>query len=170
MKNSWVQFTVYFIFIILIQGLVINNIQIGVYFYPMVYIMIILMLPFEINIFIMLLVSILLGIGVDTLSDTYGLHTSSAIMIGYFRPYILKIIRPRDGYETGVMPSVHDMGYTWFLTYSLLMVFIHHLWFFTFEVFRLDLIQLIIFKTILSTIASFTIIFIFQYVFYKPSK
>ncbi len=170
MKNSWVQFVIYFFLIILVQGLVINNIQIGVYFYPMVYIMIILMLPFEMNIFIILLISIVLGIGVDALSDTFGLHTSSAILIGYLRPYILKLIRPRDGYETSLLPSVHDMGYTWFLTYVMLCVLIHHIWFFTLEVYRLDLIQLILFKTILSSLASFTIIFLFQYIFYKPSK
>lgn len=170
MSKHWVQFAIYFVFIVLIQGLVINNIQIGVYVYPMVYIMLILMLPFDTNIFLTFLIAVLLGIGVDALSDNFGLHTSSAILIGYLRPFILQAIRPRDGYEIGLMPSVHDMGYRWFGIYLSVSVFIHHLWFFTIEVYRLDLIQLILFKTILSSIVSFSIIFLFQYLFYKPSK
>jgi len=170
MSNKWVQFAVYFVFIILIQGLVLNNIQIGVYVHPMAYILILLMLPFEINFFITLLVALILGIGVDALSDTFGLHTSSALLVGYIRPYVLKLIRPRDGYEANLMPSVHDMGFIWFLTYSFICIGIHHFWCFTIEVYRLDLIKLILLKTIMSSLVSFGIIFLLQYIFYKPSK
>ena len=170
MNNKWIQFIVYFIFMILIQGLVLNLMPWSVYFHPMIYIIVILMMPFDTNFFVMLLVSLLLGIGVDGITDSFGLHTSSALLIGYLRPNILKLIRPRDGYEDTLMPSVHDMGYTWFFTYASLTIAIHHIWFFTFEVLRFDLIDLIVLKTLVSSLASFGLILLFQYIFYKPSR
>lgn len=170
MNNYWVKYGVLFIFIILLQGLIINQFQLSGYVYPMVYIIAILMLPFETNLFLSIVLSLVLGIGVDAMSDTFGLHTSSSLLIGYTRPYFLNIIKPRDGYDKSVLPSIHDMGKTWFIMSTGIMLLIHHLWFFTFELLRFDLIDVILIKTFLSSIVSLFIIILLQYLFYKPTK
>ncbi len=170
MNNKWFQYSIFFIVIILFQGLVINYIRLGVYAYPMVYITALLMLPFQSKLYFTIIIALILGIGVDALSNTFGLHTSSSLLIVYLRPFILNFIKQRDGYENDLLPSIHDMGRTWFYTYALMIIVIHHLWFFSLEVFRLDLIYLILAKTIVSSVISFGIILILQYIFYKPSR
>ena len=170
MNNFWVKYSINFIFIILVQGLIINQLQMSGYVYPMVYIIAILMLPFETNLFVSIVLSLVLGICVDALSDTFGLHTSASLLIGYTRPYLLRLLKPRDGYDNSLTPSIHDMGKTWFLMSTSIMLFIHHLWFFTFEILRFDLIDLILIKTILSVSVSLFIIVLLQYLIYKPSK
>jgi len=170
MNNYWVKYGVNFIFIILLQGLIINQFQLSGYVYPMVYIVAILMLPFETNLFLSILLSLVLGVCIDSMSDTFGLHTSSSLLIGYARPYFLKLIKPRDGYDNLLLPSIHDMGKTWFISSTAMMLFIHHLWFFTFEILRFDLLDLILIKTFLSSIVSLFIIILLQYLFYKPTK
>ena len=159
-----------FILIVLAQGLVVNNIQISVYLNPMIYPIMILMLPFNLNTIVTMSVALLLGLSVDAFSDTFGLHASAAVMIGYLRPSLMKYIQPNEGYDNALLPTVHDMGIIWFLLYSSLLLFVHHLWFFSIEVLRFDLIWLILGKTFLSTIFSLALIVIFQYIFYKPSK
>lgn len=170
MNNAWVKYGSYFVLIVLIQGLVVNNIEINAYFNPMIYPVMIMMLPFELNILITMLVAFVLGISVDAFSNTFGLNASAAIVIGYLRPAILNVIKPRDGYDPVLLPSIHDMGRLWFLTYASVILFIHHLWFFIIEILRFDQILRILGKTTLSMLFSLALIIIFQYIFYKPSK
>jgi hypothetical protein len=154
----------------MLQGLVINNFQISELLYPMAYIIAIIMLPVEISIYMLLVLALILGVSVDALSDTFGLHTSSCLTIAYTRPMVLNLIKPRDGYDSNLMLSIHDMGKTWFLTYSFLIIIIHHLWFFTFEMLKFELIGTIILKTLISAIFSLMLIVLLQYLLFKPSK
>ncbi|OIQ35977.1 MAG: hypothetical protein BM555_03680 [Crocinitomix sp. MedPE-SWsnd] len=170
MNNKWVKYSLIFILIVLIQGLVVNNIQINEYFNPMVYPIMIMMLPFELNAVITMGVALILGVSVDAFSNTFGLHASSALFIGYLRPTIMKYIRPKEGYDTSLLPSIQDMGTTWFLAYVSVIIFAHHLWFFSIEILRFDLFVLILAKTFMSFIFSIGLIILFQYIFYKPSK
>jgi hypothetical protein len=132
--------------------------------------MALLVLPFETSLFVGMLISLVLGISVDALSDTFGLHTSSSLVIGYLRPYLLNLIKPRDGYDNSLIPSIHDMGKTWFLMYASIMLGLHHLWFFTFEILRFDLIDIILIKTLFSVCLSLFLIILLQYILYKPTK
>ncbi len=170
MNNNWVKYGLVFILIVLIQGLVVNNIQLNEYFNPMVYPIMILMLPFELNAIVTMAVALFLGLSVDAFSNTFGLHASSALFIGYLRPTIIRYIKPKEGYDTSLLPSIQDMGAVWFLAYGSVMIFLHHLWFFSFEILRFDLFFLILGKAFLSFIFSLALVILFQYIFYKPSK
>jgi hypothetical protein len=158
------------VLIVLVQGLVVNNIQLNEYLNPMVYPIMIMMLPFEMSAIATMLVALVLGVSVDAFSNTFGLHASAAVFIGYLRPTILKYIQPKEGYDNTLLPIIPDMGIVWFLIYSSVMILLHHLWFFSFEILRFDLILLILGKTFLSFILSLLLIIVFQYIFYKPSK
>lgn len=170
MNNAWLKYGLNFILIVLIQGLVVNNIKIDEFLNPMVYPMLILMLPFELSLLATLIISFLLGISVDGFSNTFGLHASAAMLIGYLRPTVLRYIKPRDGYDSSLLPSIQDMGIPWFLGYASLFLLIHHAWFFTFEILRFDLTLLILAKTFFSLIFSLILIILFQFIFYKASK
>jgi len=170
MNNSWLKYGAIFILVILIEGLVVNPLDLHEFLNPMIYPMLILMLPFELGLLATVVIAFVLGIVVDGFSNTFGLHASSAMLIGYLRPVILRYIKPRDGYDSSLLPSVHDMGLTWFLAYAAVFLFLHHLWFFSFEVFRPDLIMLILAKTFFSVLLSLAIIILLQYILYTPSK
>ncbi|MBI3136349.1 MAG: rod shape-determining protein MreD [Bacteroidetes bacterium] len=170
MTNTWLKYILIFILVVLIQGLVVNNIEINEFLNPMIYPMLILMLPFELGVLATLIISFILGITIDGFSNTFGLHASSSMLIGYLRPSILNYIKPRDGYDNSLLPSLHDMGIGWFIGYSSLFLFIHHLWFFSFEVLRFDLIMLIAAKTLFSVIFSLLLIILLQYILYTSSK
>lgn len=170
MNKYWLKYSILFVAYVLVQGLVINHLEIDELIYPMIYVGAILMLPFDTKLAPMVLISIILGVFVDALSDTFGLHTSASILVAFARPITLNLIKPRDGYDNAVIPSIHDMGKKWFLFHSFILIFIHHLWFFSFELFRFDLIGVILLKTILSAIVTEVLLILFQYIFYKPSR
>jgi len=170
MNKVWKKYSFLFISIILIQVLVLNHFEMSRYIYPMIYVVLILDLPIKTNQFTVVAIAIVLGICIDAFSDTFGLHTSSMILVAYIRPIVLNLIRPRDGYDKINQPNLQEMGKFWYSEYALIILFVHHLWFFSFELFRFDLIGIILLKSLLSTIFSYILILMVQYLFYKPVK
>lgn len=168
MINSIFRFGLIFIILILLQVLLFNNIQFSGYVNPYVYLMFILLLPVEIPSWILLLLSFGTGITVDFFSGSPGMHSSATVLAGFVRPYILRIISPRDGYEGQSEPSMFNYGVRWFLAYTFLMVMVHHTALFYIEVFRFT----DFFRTLLRVLLSsfFTITFIMIFEFYRRGR
>jgi rod shape-determining protein MreD len=168
MINSILRFGLIFILLILLQLLLFNNIQFSGYVNPYVYILFILLLPVEIPAWFMLIISFSTGLIIDMFSGTPGMHSSATLMAGFFRPYILRVIAPRDGYEAGSSPSMIAYGFRWFLSYTLLIVLIHHTTLFYLEVFRFSEFFRTMLRVFLSSI--FSISFILLIEFYRRGK
>jgi len=168
MINSILRYTLIFILLMLLQILVFDNIQISGYINPYIYIMFILILPFEIPSWLLLLISFAAGFIMDLFSGTPGMHSAATVLAGFVRPYILSINSPRDGYDQHTSPSLSTYGLRWFAIYTVLIVLIHHTTLFYLEVFRFE----DFFRTMLRVIASssLTIIFILLIEFYRRGK
>jgi rod shape-determining protein MreD len=168
MINSIIRFGLFFILLILLQVLVFNNIQFSGYVNPYVYLMFILLLPVEIPSWLLLVLSFATGFIIDIFSGSPGMHSSATVLAGFVRPYILRVISPRDGYEPNADPSMLVYGFTWFLTYSFLMVIIHHTLLFYLEVFRFADFFRTMLRVLLSSLFSITFILLVE--FYRKGK
>lgn len=168
MINSVLRFSLIFILLVLLQVLLFNNIQFSGYVNPYVYIMFILLLPVEIPAWLLLMLSFLVGMVIDFYSGSPGMHSSASVMAGFVRPYVLRLISPRDGYEPGAHPSMFIYGFRWFLLYSVIIVLVHHTTLFYLEVFRLTDFFRTLFRTLLST--AFTCIFVLIIEFYRKGR
>src|SRR3989338_10251285 len=102
--------TVRFILFVLFQVLVLNHLELGWGVYPMLYPLFILLLPFEMATVPLLLIAFAMGLSIDALSNTFGLHASSALIFAYFRPVIFKLFAPLDGYENTEESNIYTMG------------------------------------------------------------
>jgi rod shape-determining protein MreD len=168
MINTILRFGLIFILLTLLQVLLFNNIQFSGYVNPYVYIMFILILPIEIPSWLLLLLSFATGLIIDFFTGSTGMHTSATVLAGFVRPYALRIVSPRDGYESGSDPSMMTYGFRWFLTYSLLIVLVHHTALFYLEVFRLaDFFRTMV-RVLLSTLFSMTFILLIE--FYRRGR
>jgi rod shape-determining protein MreD len=156
-----------FVVLILVQILVFNNIELGGYINPYVYILFILLLPFETPAWITLTSGFILGFIIDIFSETLGMHAAATVFISFIRPYVLSYFSPRDGYETGSYPRVFYYGLTWFVKYTLIMVFAHHLLLFYIEMFKFQDFFATLLRVILSTIFSSTLIIISQFFVFR---
>jgi hypothetical protein len=112
------------------QVLIFNQLEFGFGIHLMIYPLFIMLLPFDIGIFPMLLLAFGLGISIDAFSDTFGLHASSLVMMAYFRPIIFKAFSQREGYDPLKEPSLFDMGTRWFVLVYGYLLLIHHSGFF----------------------------------------
>jgi rod shape-determining protein MreD len=164
MINRILRIGLIFILLILLQVLLFNNIQFSGYVNPYIYIMFILLLPFEIPAWLLLIISFLTGFTIDVISGTPGMHSAATVVAGFVRPYVLRVISPREGYELSPNPSMFIYGFRWFLIYSSIIVFIHHTTLFYLEVFRLADFFRTLLRVILSTAFSVTFIALLEYI------
>lgn len=156
-----------FVLVVLVQVLIFNNIELGGYLNPYVYIIFIVLLPFETPGWALLLLGFVLGFSIDIFSETMGMHTAATVFMAYMRPLALSIVSPRDGYESGSFPRVHYYGIRWFLQYALILVFAHHLVLFLTELFRMQDLFHVLLRILLSTLFSLTIICMSQYFVFR---
>ena len=156
-----------FLFLVFIQVLIFNNIQISGLINPYVYVIFILFLPFETPKWALLGLAFLLGISVDLFANTPGMHSTATVLMAFLRPYVLSIIAPRDGYETGTFPRIYYYGFFWFLKYAAILVTIHHLALFYLEIFRLTDFFTTFFRSVISSAFSITFIVLSQYFIFR---
>ena len=79
-----------FVVLILVQVLVLNHINFFGYLDPYLYVLFILMLPFEIPGWMLLISAFLLGLGIDLFSGTSGIHTAASVFMAFCRPAMLR--------------------------------------------------------------------------------
>ena len=159
-----------FILLILLQGLVFGQIELSWGIHPMIYPLIILLLPFETTPIVLMLVGFTAGISVDFFMNTFGLHASAGALIGYLRPELFKLFAPRDGYDVMREPTADYLGYQWFISVSSILIVVHHLWFFLLEYFKLSAWPFILQKTLLSSMVTLLIFILIQVFFFKKTR
>lgn len=168
--NSIFKYVLQFILLILLQVLVVDQISLGYasqFIIPSVYFLFVLMLPLTISNGALMLLAFLIGMMVDIFKSTPGLNASAMVMLGYFRPYLLKLIEPREGFDILKTPSIYSMRKSIYLGYVSLVSLVFHLWYFTIEVMRFSDFHLILLKTLGSSIISVLLIILAQYLTVK---
>lgn len=159
--------TLRFFFLVLLQALVLNNVAFNGFINPYLYVLFILMLPFETPKWLTLVSGFILGFTIDIFTNTLGMHLSASIFLAYSREYVLRLISPREGYDATSSPTISDMGIAWFVTYCSILVLLHHIFLFFVEAFRFTEFFTILWRAILSSFFTLLLIFIGQLFVYR---
>lgn len=151
------------ILIIFIQIFFLYDVNVLGLITPMVYLYLIIQLPFNTPLILMILYSFLVGFVIDGFYNTGGMHTIPTLFIGFIRPIVLSIIVPQKGFDLGGSISI----YTWntfrlaILIFSL--TFIHHFILFSIEALNFSGVIIIFFRALLSALVSMMFMFIFLF-------
>ena len=165
MINTIIRNILRFIVLVLVQVLLIKNIEIGRFINPFLYVLFIIALPFETPKWLLLLSGFILGITIDMFYDTMGMHAAATVFIAYIRPVILNLFSPREGYEFGTQPTIQYLGVPWFISYSGILIILHHFVLFYLEVFRFSEFFSTLFRVIVSSVFTLLLIIASQYLF-----
>lgn len=126
-----------FVLLILLQAMVIDHVDLAHgWVVPYVYVLFILLLPFDTPGWATLVLGFALGMAMDFFSSTPGLHAAACTVMAYARLLMLRVLTPREGYDPGKRPVVQDMGLAWFMTFAGTLIAVHHLVLFYLEVYR----------------------------------
>ncbi|MDP5082160.1 MAG: rod shape-determining protein MreD [Winogradskyella sp.] len=143
-----------FILLLLVQVIICNHINLFGYINPYIYIIFIFLFPIKDNRLLLLLASFLLGLLIDMFSDSGGVHTAAAVCLAYARPILLKSSFGMLYEHQSIKFSTTEIGNL--ISYIAFGTVIHHFILFSFEIFNISNILLVLKKTLFSSI--FTII------------
>ncbi len=171
-----VRFIINFIIIMSVQIFVLNDIVIkssvtilGVpAFIPLIYPMVLLLLPVNTPHWLTMFLGFAVGITMDLFSNTPGVHASACVLLGYVRPYLLNLFFQQNIKELGdTIPTLFRMGFRSFLLYILFALIIHHFYYYIIQIWSFKNTLLILYKSLLSTILSIILIILSQLIFAK---
>lgn len=145
-----------FIGLILLQVFILNNINLGGYINPYLYIIFILLYPVNADKSLLIFLSFLLGLSIDVFEDSGGVHAGACAFIAYIRPVVLK-------YSFGVSYEYNSINLKKSdakerFTYIAAMVFFHHIIMFSLEIFSFSHILLVFKSTLFSGVFSIILI------------
>ena len=156
-----------FVVLILLQGLILNDINLwqGMAI-PYLYILFLLMLPLDTPRWLELILGLVCGLAMDMFTDTLGIHASACVLLAYIRPIFLRSIAPRDGYEFGQNPTIADLGLAWYLKYAAVLIFAHHFWLFFVEVYSFKGFFTTLLRAVLSSAFTLVLVLLSQYLIF----
>lgn len=127
------RFLILFLATALLQVFLFDNLSVGLYLDPLVYIAFVLLLPLDILPVALLGAGLAMGLTMDFAMGTAGLNTVSTLLIAFLRPYLLVALCNRDDVREGGIPSSGRLGRAAFAKYLAAAVAIHHTAFFLLE-------------------------------------
>ena len=142
----------WFIGLVLLQVLILNNVHIAGYATPFLYIYFILKFNSGTSRNELMLWAFFFG-----LTDTPGMNAAATVLLAFLRPSLLRLFTPRDN-QDNLVPSFKSMGITPFLKYTTASVFIHSLALLSIEFFSFSGIWLLLLRVALCTVLTVTCI------------
>jgi rod shape-determining protein MreD len=110
-----------FIVLIFIQVFLLKNITLYNLSIPYLYILFILLLPFEIPNILLFIFSFALGLTIDAFYNTPGLHAAACTLLAFVRILFISITVQKEGFDNDPEPTLSIMGFRWFFTYALVL-------------------------------------------------
>lgn len=156
-----------FIFLLSAQVLIFNRIDLFGFINPFPYVLFIILYPVNGNKSGLLVASFFLGLLMDMLWNSGGVHAAACLVLAYYRPSLFKFSFGLS-YEYQTV-KLNDVLTPERFSFILIAVVLHHFVLFVLEVFKISFLWNIIVRTVLSTIFTILICIIIIYII-KPSK
>ncbi len=133
MMHRSFRFILLFVVTQLLQAYLFNNLTIGAWFNPLVYVSFLALLPLEMPRGVLLVNGLATGLVADWFMGTAGLNTCVAVFAAFTRPFLLDLLFGKENIRDGGVPSPERFGEGGFLRYAASLVGLHHLLFFLLE-------------------------------------
>ena len=156
-----------FLVVFALQVFALNNVAVYNVGFPLIYPIVILMLPIRQPLYVVLLVSFLTGLSIDFFTNTGGLHAAALTLMGFARIFVLNKLEPQAEYGKEDQPGFVKFGARWMILYCLILILIHHFAYFFIEESAIRNIGEILLKTIVSSLISFILIMVINTLIFR---
>lgn len=142
-----------FIFLVLLQVLLLNNIYFLGYLNPMLYIIFVFLYPLKQEKTMFLIICFFLGLSIDFFSNSGGINAAATLLIAYVRQPILHIIQNKTEFDY-LLFNIKKLNFIQAVVYIFSLTFIHHLVVFSLEFYKTQGALTILSKIFITTILS----------------
>lgn len=147
----------FFIFLVLLQVLLLNNIAFAGYLNPYAYILFILLLPVAMSRSYELLLAFALGFCIDIFENSGGVHIAATVLLAFLRRPVIRMATQKQGQDFDEI-LIERLPITSQSIYFALAIVLHHFALFSIESFGFGDLGSILARTFIS--ALFTGLFI----------
>ncbi|MCC8034980.1 MAG: rod shape-determining protein MreD [Rikenellaceae bacterium] len=158
----FIEYTVFFFAVVILQVFLFENLNLGIYIHPLVYISFIILLPMEMPAVWVLLLGLSTGMAMDATTGSGGLHTIATVATSFARPYLLPLVLGREEVKGGGIPLPARLGPGRFLRYAGMLVVLHCTVFFTFESLSWKYYHLTLLRVAASSVVTLVLLYIIQ--------
>ncbi len=158
-----------FVVLVIAQVLVINHIRMGGYVHPYIYLIFVMLMPINMPGWQLLLSGFGIGLTIDLFMGTLGMHAGATTFMAFCRPAIIRLVSGNQKFENIREPNIAQLGFLWFLRYTLCMVTVHNFTLFMLEGFSFHLIGQALIRILFSVPVSIFLILLTLYLF-APTK
>jgi hypothetical protein len=159
-----------FIILAFIQVFLLKNIGYYNLATPFLYILFILLLPFETPSILLFILSFFLGLTIDTFYDTLGINAAACTVLAFVRVIFINLTVQRQGLETEPEPKLGIMGFRWFFFYAFFLTIFHHTTLFLLETFSFSDFKYTLIRIVLSSLFTVFLILLSEFIFFKKKE
>ncbi|MBD1393159.1 rod shape-determining protein MreD [Mucilaginibacter glaciei] len=159
-----------FVLLVFLQVFLLKNIALYNLSTPYLYILFILLLPFEIPNVLLFALAFILGLTIDAFYDTPGLHAASCVLLALVRILFISVTVQKDGFDNEPEPTLSIMGFRWFFSYALILTLFHHFFLFNLEVFRFSELEYTLTRFLLSSIFTVFLMLVSGLLFFRKKE
>ena len=161
-----------FILFILVQVFVLFEIKpLHQFIVPYLYFLYLLWLPFNMPRLGLTFLGFLFGLSLDYFTKTPGLHAAACTLIAYLRPFVINVLIRQDVEDMNYkVPSINSMGFAPYMTYALILTFIHHSYLIFLEFLQFGSFWYLAGKILGTTGISMLLIMVTELIFYRKEK
>lgn len=168
MNNAILNKTGRFVLLLLLQVLLLNNINFLGYINPYLYVLFIILYPFNASHTLFIFLSFLLGWSVDIFEDSGGINAAACLVAAFIRPALLRFsFGVSYDYQT-IKFSITQPGARF--SYVAILVIVHHFVLFLLEFFSFAHFLLLVKKTLFSAIFTIILVFLSLALFNRKSR
>ncbi|TFF38857.1 rod shape-determining protein MreD [Mucilaginibacter psychrotolerans] len=159
-----------FVLLIFLQVFLLKNVALYDLSIPYLYILFILLLPFEIPNVMLFILSFVVGLTIDMFYDTPGLHAAACTVLALVRVLFISITVQKDGFDNEPEPTLSIMGFRWFFFYASVLTLVHHFVLFNLEVFRINEFEYTLIRWISSSIFTVFLMVVSGLLFFRRKQ
>lgn len=159
-----------FILLMLLQLFVFDNIYLGGYINPCLYVLFIAMLPTSLPAIPMMLIAFGTGLLADVSSNMMGFNAFACVAVAFLRGVWLDNILRGDSDAKIDSPSIRTVPYQQYSIYLFLLILVFTFLYHFLLVFDLRELPSIILSTILSTIITWLLAILYQTLLFRKDK
>src|SRR5690606_20545239 len=159
-----------FIILIFLQVFLLKNLVFYNFNVPYLYILFVLLLPFETPNWLLFVLSFCLGLTIDLFSDYLCLSAACFTIFSFVRISFINITVQKDNYDSDPEPTLGIMGFRWFFFYATILSTIHHFFLFNLEVFTFSEILNTLARVLISSLFTISLILITELLFYRKKQ
>jgi hypothetical protein len=159
-----------FVVLVFIQVFLLKNIALYNLSTPYLYILFIMLLPFDTPNWLLFPIAFITGLTIDAFYDTPGLNAAASVVLAFVRIMFISITVQKEGFDNEPEPTLSVMGPRWFFTYTLVLTLVHHFFLFCVESFSLSGIQYALGRFLLSSLFTIILILISGLIFFRRKE